>query len=237
MSIVTRLLPQNFQVTVARPFTPIEHRAIVSVFAAAKLAEVQAINRAALGFLPDYKTTVDGQVGRSILGVKLDGGEIVYDFAIVDRRDVIVVALDALRNASPVVSGRYRDSHTVYINGSPVEGIPDLIKPFDEVMIANPVPYARRIEIGRTKSGRSFVVQVDNRIYERVVKNTLVPRFGNQAKIVFEYATLRDAATVNGGLQSRNSHYAAAGGRRIKRRQSVGSQVQSPAILIQQLAA
>lgn len=61
---------------------------------------------------------------------------------------------------SPVRSGRYRDSHRIAIGdasgGVAVSAGPAAIdavladlKPFDRVVIWNPLPYARRIEFGR----------------------------------------------------------------------------------------
>jgi hypothetical protein len=50
----------------------------------------------------------------------------------------------------------------------------------------NLVPYARRLEIGKTKDGRDFLISVPNRIYERTYKEAK-SRFGNIAKITFTY--------------------------------------------------
>ena len=47
-----------------------------------------------------------------------------------------------------------------------------------EYVFLNTVPYARKIEIGKTESGRDFVIQVPNRIYERTA-NDAQARFGN----------------------------------------------------------
>ena len=76
-----------------------------------------------------------------------------------------------MRELSPVgPASNTGNSHTVYINGSPVgDRVPKTIQPGDEIMIANPVPYARRLEIGRAQHGaRPFLISVPNRIYERV---------------------------------------------------------------------
>lgn len=114
-------------------------------------------------------------------------GPIVYNYRYL--RDLVQVALDELRRASPVVSSDYVRSHTVYVNGVQVDVLPTTIGAGDEIFISNPVPYARRIEIGKTEAGRDFVLQVPNRIYERVAKNILIPRFRNVAKISFSYIT------------------------------------------------
>jgi hypothetical protein len=119
-------------------------------------------------------------------------GPIVYKYS--NLREMVQFALDELRKASPPGSGEYVRMHMLFVNGVPVDVLPVDIKPSDEIMIANPVAYARKLEIGKTKSGRDFLVSVPNRIYERVVKNRLIPRYRNVAKITFGYATLPDAA-------------------------------------------
>jgi hypothetical protein len=238
MPIITRT-PANFSVIVNRPINPVAHRAIVTAFAAAKLAEVQQINRAALGYAPKYTTTVDGQQGGSILGLKVDGGRAVFDFDLFGEnvKNVVEAGLKALRDGSPVVSGAYRDGWTLYINDEPVANVPDMISPTDKIMLSNPVIYSRRIEVGKTISGRSFVMQVPDHLCERIAKNVLAPRFGNQVKITFGYVTLPDAGTVTGGMQAHTPRYGIGNGRTRKRRHTVGSQVQSPAIFIEALTA
>lgn len=65
---------------------------------------------------------------------------------------VVQYALQVLREKSPVGSdkhpGLYRDSHTVFIDGHVV---PDATSwsPGQQINISNPVPYARKIEVGK----------------------------------------------------------------------------------------
>lgn len=161
--------------------------------------------------------------------------------ALFDHRPAIVkMAMEALRTASPVDSGRYRDSHMILLNGVRVTSLPQSLKAADEIVITNPVPYARRIEIGKTKTGRDFVLQVPNRIYERVAKNKLLPKFRNVADVSFAYLTLTGAHVIQGGL---SSHYLTTVGSvgkglrqvRRKRRQAKGRAIQAPAIFIRPL--
>jgi hypothetical protein len=138
-----------------------------------------------------------------------------------------------LRKASPIISGLYRDSHTVFVNGIPVVGVPQSLKQGDEIYIANPTPYARRLEVGLTESGRAFVLQVQPNIYGRVMRGILIPRYRNVAKISLDYVTIPDAYIIKGRLPS---HYIAKGGVRRRRHQPVGQPVRSPAIVILLLA-
>ena len=99
--------------------------------------------------------------------------------------------MDELRKQSPVSSGKYKNSHTVYVNGQPVgNAVPKNLQPGDQIMIANPVPYARRLEIGRAQHGaRPFLISVPNRIYERVVDMVKAEGKG-RAKVKMAYVDL-----------------------------------------------
>jgi len=156
-------------------------------------------------------------------------GPIVATFD--SRRRIAMEALSLLRDASPVQSGRYRISHIILLNGAQVAELPAALKATDRITIVNPVPYARRIEIGKTEAGRDFVMQVPNRIYERAAKK-LMPKYRNVARIQFNYIELTGAATIQGRL---TSHYIAKGGKKRARRQQVGKAVMAPAILIDSL--
>jgi hypothetical protein len=179
------------------------------------------------GGVPSFEAFAN-QPGRPVEAVILPG-PIVYKYRYL--REVVVAALAALRAASPVRSGRYRESHTLYIDGVAFRSVPREIPPGADVMIANSVPYARRLEIGKTESGRAFVIQVPDRIYERTAKK-LQGRFRNLAKLTFSYATLPGAHTIKGGLKP---SYSIGEGRRRQRRQQVGKAVKAPAIVIRML--
>jgi hypothetical protein len=177
---------------------------------------------------PDFDAYANSP-GNTNLDSVIVPGPIVYRYRYL--RNVISDVLDALRKASPVLSGDYVRSHTLFIDGTATDK-PPLNLPRDaEIMISNPVPYARRIEVGKTESGRAFVIQVQPNVYERVAR-AMNTKYRNVAKISFGYATLPDAHTIKGGLGAR---YVAKGGASRKRRQAVGKQVQAPAIFIEVL--
>lgn len=177
------------------------------------------------GYAPDFDFYANYPGNRNLDSVVLPG-PIVYRYNYL--KEICNVALKELRAASPVRSGLYRDSHTLYINGVSVTNAPPNLKASDEIYIANPTAYARRLEVGKTESGRPFVIQVPPNIYERV-RQKLIARFGRVANFSMTYITAPQAYTIKGALPS---HYIAKGGVRRKRRQSAGSAVRSPAILI-----
>lgn len=158
-------------------------RAAVAQYAAAEITEVDADNRRVLGRVPPPAVSVDGRLGAPLSSVKLDGGVIVADWAVIG--DVLAWIGRTLQDRSPVVSGRYRDSHTLFVDDAEVP-IGGDVPPAAQYVFLNPVPYAHKIEIGKTKSGRDFVVSVPNRIYERTADDAKA-RFGNAANIRFSY--------------------------------------------------
>jgi len=159
----------------------------IAEFARQRLMEAEQINKAVLGKNPPYKVFVDGRLNAPLESVKPAG---VIEFVWDETLPIVVVerGLEWLREESPVVSGTYRDSHTLYVNGSPAARLPEAYRG-EEIMISNPVPYARKIEVGRTRAGRAFVIQVPNRIYERVARR-LQQRFDNVAAITFAWVPL-----------------------------------------------
>lgn len=91
---------------------------------------------------------------------------------------------------SPVVSGAYRDAHALYADGEFLMSADEVsedseIVEADEYSFTNTVPYSRKIEFGKTKAGRDFVIQVHPHIYERVAEEAR-GRFGNVADILYE---------------------------------------------------
>lgn len=123
--------------------------------------------------------------------------------------DVLAWIARELRDRSPVLTGAYRDAHALYADGrfvmtaDAVNGngaLPDA----EEFAFTNTVPYARKIELGMTRSGRPFVMQVPNFIYERVAEDAR-NSFKGVADISFEMRAA-DAATQTPQRSARARH-------------------------------
>lgn len=106
-------------------------------------------------------------------------------------QDIVDFALQTLRGRSPVGSGGdehpglYRDSHMVFLNGRVVQGGDvSAFRPGDQINISNPVPYARKIEIGR------LTMSVPPHIYEDAAA-IVGGRFGNRAVVKFTFMPVR----------------------------------------------
>jgi hypothetical protein len=182
----------------------------------------------AKGSVPAWEAYANTPTQKDLTKVILPG-PIVYNYRYLN--DLIEFALEELRRQSPIVSGAYKRGHTLYINDSPVTTIPKTFSQGDKIMIANPVPYARRLEVGKTKSGRAFVVQVQPRIYHRVAETLKAKAKGR--------ATIREGfvALGNNNLKNNQASRDFTTGKmivsRIQRKDRVaGSEITSPAIFI-----
>jgi hypothetical protein len=181
------------------------------------------------GMVPSWEAYANTPGNKDLASVKLPG-PIVYNYRYLT--ELIQFALDELRRQSPVISGDYVRSHTLYVNGSPVDVIPKTMNPGDRFIIANPIPYARKIEIGKTKTGRAFVIQVPNRIYARVAE-IVEARAKGRAKVKSIFVNL------GAGALAKNQAYRTfhGGKMRVSRTQRkdriAGSAITSPAIIIE----
>jgi hypothetical protein len=96
---------------------------------------------------PAYRTFVDGREGAPESAVKPQG-TILYRFDQLGQAAVFALAF--LRARSPVRSGTYRDSFWLAVDGRPFS-----MKTFDpqkvgaatEIIIYNPQPYSRRVQV------------------------------------------------------------------------------------------
>lgn len=197
-------------------------------------AKIMADAKAQTGGYPQYEAYANHK-GNAVENVTLPG-PIVYQYRYFSH--VVETILTELQKVSPVESGTYVGSHVVFIDGAPAETIPEIIKSDQEIWIVNTTPYARRLEIGKTESGRDFLVSVPNKIYERTAKK-MSRRFSNQAKITFDYVTLPEAYRLKNNQAAR--HW--VGGRRgwyVEPKQrsdrAKGAAVRNPAIVIKALS-
>lgn len=154
-----------------------------AAFARQEIAEADEINKRALGSVPPKTITVDGRNGAPLNSVNPDRGIIIAEWTMAGQ--VVEWIAQTLRDRSPVISGRYKNHHILFADGSEVSSADDPPAAHEYIFL-NPVPYSRKIEIGKTKAGRDFVIQVPNRIYERTATDAQ-RRFGNIAKIRFTY--------------------------------------------------
>jgi hypothetical protein len=186
-----------------------------------ELRRLAAVERAAVlreqrqrsGHTPTDLVVVDGKRGAPIAQAEQ---LVVIEYGYL--REVVDGVLRGLVARSPHVSGTYARSFQLLVDGVEADSIAAIQHGTRSVVIVNTQPYARRLEIGRRKDGRPFVIQVKSRIVEEVAL-LAASRWGNVAKAQFGYFDL-DAAYA---LRS-------SAGRRKDRR--AGSPIRYPGIRI-----
>lgn len=195
MALNVKIEPINdwIEITVNEMLSPTARSKAIAEFARERLKEAQDVNQQVLGRLPAHDTFVDGNRGGQLESVNPDRGIIVFEFELLT--DVLRWIGRELVLRSPVRSGAYAKGHTLFADGSEI-AIGERMPMADEYSFTNLVPYARKIEIGKTRSGRSFTIQVANRIYERTAKDARA-RFGNIAKIEFTFRGIVGGAQIN----------------------------------------
>lgn len=174
------------------------------------------------GISPNVRTYANNPNNANIDSVKLPG-PIVANFDY--RTEIALFTQSTLEKLSPIQSGAYVQAHLIWVNGAPVDMLPSELKLNDQVMLANPLPYSRRLEIGKTKSGRDFVLQVQPRIYERALR-VVRGVYGNTAvDLKYTFVELPGAYNVSGAMARRTPYYTTTeahlgspGGRRTVRR-------------------
>lgn len=204
MAIKTKVEPiaQFVEVVAREDLSPQARSRSIAGFARQQLASAQQTNARVLGRVPRHETFVDGRKGAPLEAVRPAGGTIVFTFELID--DLLRWIARMLVERSPVRSGDYARGHRLFADSVEVPmGAGTPIPPAEVYTFANLVPYARKIEVGKTNSGRDFVIQVPNRIYERTAKDARA-RFGNLVKITSSYrAPIGGAIRAYGGAASR----------------------------------
>ncbi|WP_439399086.1 hypothetical protein ACRQ5Q_16985 [Bradyrhizobium sp. PMVTL-01] len=229
MPVRTRLTPlaKTIQLVVDRNLSPKARSARVAAFAQDQIDAADAQNRAALGTVPPKTVTVDGRQGALLTSVNPDRGIIIAEWSLVG--DVLQWIFATLRARSPIVSGDYLRGHMLFADG--VECDPTNPPPAQEYIFLNVVPYARKIEIGVTEKGEPFVIQVENRIYQRTADDAR-SRFGNVVKIRSTYSSLSSVGATPIGKWASTASARALAARHKRRTNSTEWLTRVPAIVV-----
>lgn len=128
-----------------------------------------------------FKRIVDGREGVPEEAVK-PAGIIVYQYPRI--AEIVQFAMEVLYDRSPVDSGDYRNAHMFFIENSPATNLKEW-RPGQEVTITNPMPYARKIEVG----AMTMRVPGTDHVY-RQARDIVARRWGNAASIRFTFRAL-----------------------------------------------
>ena len=224
MAVSARFRPMAQTLTVAPDalLSPQDQARAFARFARADIARVDAENDAAAGVDLPYFTYVDGVLSDNLDAVRPDGVIVaLWDLHV----DVVSTVLKMIRDASPVKTGRFRDSQVVYADGVAVDD-PKQALGADEVVIASTLPYARKIEgLGHA---RPQSPQAPKGVYQGVA--TLAnSRFGNLARIRFSTRQIVGGETA---LSQWAAKRAAGIGHERKRRHQRARDERQPAVVI-----
>jgi hypothetical protein len=138
-----------------------------------------------------FTRVVDGVAGAREEAVK-PTGHITYFYPRLDA--VAQAAMEILFDLSPVLSGDYRNAHKFFLDGVAVRDLSGLALAKEQrITIINTLPYARKIEVGK------MVMKVpgSDHVYEQAA-HMLQKRFGNQAKIRFEWQGAISGGSIGG---------------------------------------
>lgn len=168
-------IDRDIQLIIDENLSPEAQRKMLIDFAKEQVAEASRVNASAFGRPIPYETVVDGRRGALVDSAQATS-TIVFEFEMLD--DVVRWIADALAENSPVLTGRYRQSHVLFADNvevQPHEPIP----PAREYAIISLVPYARKIERGLSDQAKDGVYEVTAMQARR--------QFGNIAGIKFSY--------------------------------------------------
>ncbi|MEE8658852.1 DUF2272 domain-containing protein [Acetobacteraceae bacterium EV16G] len=136
-----------------------------------------------------FDRLVDWSLSKPEEAVDLQNGRIIYSFR--QLADAVRWGLEELKRCSPLHSGAYRKSWTLYIDGTPYVGNIDDISDGSEVWIVNTMPYARKIEVGGQR------VSIPPRVTDRVAR-AVKRRFGG-VTVWSAFKDISDGTDARGG--------------------------------------
>lgn len=209
---------RQFQAVKER-FSPEALGKMIAQQASALAREVEDGHRQQVGTTFPRTQIVDGVIGGS-----LDSGRRVIVFRWSITPFVVRWVIDELRRRSPVLTGKYRDSYRLMINGQEVDRANfQQFGPDDEIAIASLLPYSRKIEIGRSRMAPQGV-------YEVTAEAARI-KFGRgrQAAVEIEF-TYREYAGYDAGLPGRVK--SGSDKRRRKTKSTSAAQRRFPTIII-----
>lgn len=191
LSIKVEPITRDVALIIDQDLSPAAQSRAFAAAAQGFLDEADDIDRRILGRLPPSHTFVDGREGAALDTVRPDG-VIVREYELID--DVLLFIAEELRAVSPVLTGQYRASHTLYADGvevSDAEQIPQA----QEYVFLSGVPYARKIE--GTINHPPESKQAPDGVYE-ITAAKANARFGNVARVYFTWRAPYQGALLSG---------------------------------------
>lgn len=184
-----------------------------------------------IGFDKNPIVTVDGRVGAPISSVHPLGG--IEFSSRADIKDILFDTYESLLNRSKVLTGAYKSSHLVFLNGTQVaSNLRELevwyafsspkFQDNDKIRFVNTQPYARRLERlgvtaqrtraslrdpGGKKKPRGFTVKIPNGAYALTAR-AIRSKYKRNSSIVFTFISggiLGIPGSFKSGRKGKNS--------------------------------
>lgn len=178
------------------------------------------------GIAPTLTRIVDGRRGAAYETVR-ENGLIILQWNYM--REIATVTLRRLRERAPEVSGDYKRGFKLFVGGTEAtlsaQGIPATA---NFITVVATAPYSRRLELGKSKDGSPFVVQVAPHIVQETAK-FLAADYRGVASIRFSYEDVEGPAA--GAARSARTRATSRADRRAARRAEVA--LRFPAIRIE----
>jgi hypothetical protein len=187
-------IDRDIELMLSESRSPKAQSATLAEFAKEQIEEAKQTNRSILGRVPRYSVSVDGRDGAPLESVQ-PNGYVIAEFELVN--DVLSWIADQLQKHSPVKSGKYQKSHTLFADGQEI-AVGGAIPTAAELVFISSVPYARKIERGASS-------QAPDGVYQAVAV-LAQQRFGNIAKISFGYRTAIAGSFVGGRAGNRSDN-------------------------------
>ena len=179
------------EITVAsKNLFPAQVEALLEDAARREKARVLAEQTQRAGIAPTTETIVDGRRGAPI-DAATDRSTIIIEYEYL--REIAAWLLDTLeRGAVRGESGVYSRSFVLLVDGVEAQ-VSAITHDTQSFVVANTQPYARRLEVGKTKSGSPFIVDDSRYRYVDSVAKAAKARFGNVALVRHTFVTLSGA--------------------------------------------
>jgi hypothetical protein len=192
VGIKVEAIDRDVQLIIAQDLSPAAQAKAFAGEAQVFLDAADDTNRRVLGRIPLSHTYVDGREGAALAGVKPDG-LIVREYELVD--DVLLFIADELRAVSPVLTGRYKASHTLYADGIEVADGEQIPAAAQYVFLSG-VIYARKIEAGQSPLAPQGVYAI--------TAAKAASKFGNIAKVVFTWRAPAGGELLKGSKSNKS---------------------------------
>lgn len=178
VSVRVEAFDKDVSVIISDELSPAAASRAFAEFASEQISEADDVNRRVLGRIPPRRTFVDGRESSDLKSVRPDG-VIVAEWELVS--DALLFIAEELKKVSPVRSGRYQASHTLFADGTEI-AVGAEIPQASEYVFLSAVIYARKIEGFPGRKPQS--PQAPKGVYEiTALKANGI--YGNQAKIRF----------------------------------------------------